>query len=66
MIMGMFTKKLADWNLIDCIKMTIGTIGVLYVLDKVYDKVQERHKVNNDYDDAFDDDVYVQEEETPE
>lgn len=60
--MGIFTKKLMDWNLLDCIKLTAGTLGVLWAADKLYDEYQSRQKVNDNYDDTFDDDTYVQEE----
>lgn len=60
--MSIFTKKLMDWNLLDCIKITAGTLGVLWAADKLYDSYQERQKVNNTYDSFNGDDVYVQEE----
>lgn len=64
--MSIFTKKLADWTLVDCIKMTIGTIAVGYTAEKIYETFQERQKVNDNCNDTFDDDIYVQEEEVPE
>ena len=60
--MNIFTKRMVDWTLIDTIKATAGTIGLLYVLDKVYDKVQERKEVytsETDYEQK-------EEEEVPE
>lgn len=60
--MNIFTKRMVDWTLMDTIKATAGTIGLLYVLDKVYDKVQERKEVytsETDYEQK-------EEEEVPE
>ena len=60
--MNIFIKRMVDWTLMDTIKATAGTIGLLYVLDKVYDKVQERKEVytsETDYEQK-------EEEEVPE
>lgn len=63
--MNIFTKKLMDWTLFDCIKATAGTIGALYALDKIYDRIQERKEVNDIHCDETDYEE-VQEEEVPE
>lgn len=61
--MNIFTKRMVDWTLMDTIKATAGTIGLLYVLDKVYDKVQERkeasdiHYDETDYEQKEDEEV---------
>lgn len=61
--MNIFTKRMVDWTLMDTIKATAGTIGLLYVLDKVYDKVQERKEVEHTSETDYEE---VQEEEVPE
>jgi hypothetical protein len=63
--MNIFTKKLMDWTLFDCIKATVGTIGVLYAVDKIYDRIQERKEANDIHYDETDYEE-VQEEETSE